>query len=445
MKAIRDTLLTDLYQLTMMQAYFDEDMHDIAVFEFFVRKLPDARSFLLTVGLQQVLDFLESLAFNELELEYLSGLGFKPKFLDYLRAMRFSADAYAMAEGTVFFPDEPILRVVAPIPVAQLVETRLINLLHFQTVIASKAIRCVLVAAGKTLVDFGARRAHGAEAALLAARATYAAGFSGTATVLAGAEFGIPVFGTMAHSYVQAHERESAAFKHFARSQPDNVTLLIDTYDTESAATKVVALAPELVASGVRLNAVRLDSGDLAAHARQVRRILDDARLTEVRIFCSGNLDEYRIEHLLEQGAPIDGFGVGTHVDTSSDAPFLDCAYKLQEYAGIPRRKRSQGKATWPGAKQVFRHFDDNGLPTHDTVCLEGASSTGVPLLEPVMLGGKRVTVPSTVHDVRQRIQDQLKLLAPELRTLNPSPTLYPVEIAPALRQLAEELDREPH
>jgi len=285
-------LLTDLYQLTMLQAYFDEGMNEIAVFEFFVRDLPPQRNFLMTAGLEQVLQFLENLHFTPEELNWLAGCGrFNTDFIDFLKTLRFTGDVHAMPEGTLFFPHQPILRITAPITQAQLVESRIINLLHFQTLIASKAARSVLVAHGKLLVDFGLRRAHGAEAGMLAARAGYLAGYSGTATVLAGAQFGIPLYGTMAHSYIQAHANETAAFERFARSQPTNTVLLIDTYDTETAAEKVVKLAPRLQQQGIHIKSVRLDSGNLSEHAHKVRAILDQGGLSEIGIFCIGYLD----------------------------------------------------------------------------------------------------------------------------------------------------------
>lgn len=296
------TLLTDLYQLTMLQGYFDQGMKGTAVFEFFVRKLPAKRNFLIAAGLEQALAFLEQLQFSPEELEWIAGYGaFRPAFVRHLETFRFSGDVYAMPEGTLFFPDEPILRVIAPIAEAQLVESRLINLLHFQTLIASKAARSVLMAPDKLLVDFGLRRAHGAEAGSLAARASYLAGFAGTATVMAAPLFGIPVYGTMAHSFVQAHDDEAAAFDHFAHSLPENVILLIDTYDTEAAAEKVVRLAPKLMRDGIKIKGVRLDSGDLADHAFKVRRILDDGGLQEATIFASGSVDEYIVERLMQQ------------------------------------------------------------------------------------------------------------------------------------------------
>src|SRR5687768_11504932 len=284
MNALTSPLLTDYYQLMMLESYLEQGMHETAVFELFVRKLPPRRNFMVAAGLEQVLDFLENLKFSPEELDWL-----RPRFgaalVAYLEQFSFTGDIHAMPEGTPFFPDEPVLRVTAPLPQGQLVESRIMNLLHFETLIATKAVRSVLVAPGKFLVDFGMRRAHGAEAAMLAARASYLAGFSGTATALAGREYEIPLFGTMAHSFIQAHADEVAAFEHFARCHPEDVTLLIDTYDTEAAAKKVVALAGRLRADGIGVKGVRLDSGDLGEHARRVRRILDNGGLETTTIF----------------------------------------------------------------------------------------------------------------------------------------------------------------
>ena len=430
-------LLTDLYELAMLEAYLEEEMTETAVFELFVRKLPARRGFLVAAGLEQALGYLEALRFADDELAWLRASGrFEPAFLDWLAGFRFTGDVDAMPEGTVCFPDEPLLRVTAPLPQAQLVETRLINLVHFQTVIASKAARFVLHAPGKLLVDYGLRRAHGAEAGLHAARAAYLAGFAGTSNVLAGARFDIPVYGTMAHSYVQAHEREEDAFWRFARSQPEHVTFLLDTYDTEHAAHTVVRLAPKLAAEGVTIGAVRLDSGSHLQHARAVRHILDAGGLAGVRIFASGNLDEDGVAALEISHAPIDGYGLGTSLVTSSDAPALDCAYKLVEYAGRPRRKRSEGKATWPGAKQVFRVTDRAGRMVLDHVALASEPyADGVPLLEPAMRGGRRV-VAESLEAARRRTAAQLLALPAHARRLH-TQTTYPVRISTGLEDLA--------
>ncbi len=440
MNSETSVLLTDLYQLTMLQGYFERGMNDTAAFEFFVRKLRPGRGFLMAAGLEQVLDFLEQARFTRQELDWLrSTKRFSDGFIDWLADWHFDGEVHAMPEGTVCFPDEPLLRVVAPLPQAQLIETRIINLLHFQTLIASKAARSVLMAPGKLLVDFGLRRAHGAEAGLLAARAAYLAGFSGTATVLAGTRFDIPLFGTMAHSFVQAHATETEAFRSFAHAQPGNVVLLIDTYDTEAAASKVVALAPELARDGIAIKGVRLDSGDLGELAHRVRRILDDGGLHATTIFASGDLDEFRLRDLLAKNAPIDGFGIGTRLDTSADVAYLDCAYKLEEYAGRARRKRSAGKATWPGRKQVWRRHDPQGRMAGDVISLENDRQDGEPLLVPVMRGGRRLAAP-TLADIRSRAAENLARLPEPLRQLQ-EPYDYPVEIAAALHELARQVD----
>ncbi len=443
LSALEDSpLLTDLYQLNMMQAYLDRGETKTATFEMFFRKLPARRGFLIAAGLEQALEFLETVNFRDEDLEWLTRSGrFSRDFIDYLAQFRFAGDVHALPEGTVFFPDEPILRVTAPLPEAQLVETRLINLLHFQTVIASKAARMVLAAPDKLLVDFGLRRAHGAEAGLLAARACYIAGFSGTATMLAERSFGIPIYGTMAHSFVQAFDDEAAAFEAFARSRPQNLVLLIDTYDTEAAARKVVALAPRLRADGIEVRGVRLDSGDLADLSRKVRAILDSGGLGHVQIFASGGLDEDVLTDLVGAGAPIDGVGVGTSLTTSSDVPALDCAYKLQEYAGLARRKRSAGKATWPGRKQVWRRCDAAGLMAGDVLTLEGDPQSGEPLVQLVMRSGKRIGSSPTLADLRARVVQELRRLPADLKALVPS-RRYRVDVAPALVDLAAAVDR---
>ncbi|MGH8719630.1 MAG: nicotinate phosphoribosyltransferase [Burkholderiales bacterium] len=438
MNPLSSPLLIDLYQLTMLQVYLERGMQDTAVFEFFVRRLPPNRNFLMAAGLEQLLEFLEELGFSEEELAYLSSR-FPRQVISYLENLRFEGDVHAMPEGTIFFPDEPVVRVTAPLPVAQLVESRIINLLHFQTLIASKAARAVIAAPDKLLVDFGLRRAHGAEAGLLAARASYLAGFSGTATVLAGALYGIPLYGTMAHSFIQAHDSEEAAFETFARSRSVNVVLLIDTYDTESAAEKVVKVARRLSAEGITIRGVRIDSGDLAEHARRVRKILDTGGFPEITIFASGNLDEYKVSELIAERAPISGFGVGTALDTSSDAPSLDCAYKLQEYAGKPRRKASEGKATLPGRKQAYRSYDAQGRMVRDCLALEDENvEGGEALLMPVMSNGKRLMGPPPLAELRENIRDRYRTVPEALRSLAAAHA-FPVEISAGIRRLAVE------
>ena len=434
-------LLTDLYQLTMLQAYLERGMEAPAVFEFFVRQLPERRSFLIAAGLEQLLDYLETLRFSPRELAWLESTArFSPDFLGRLERFRFTGDVDAIPEGTVCFAEQPIVRITAPLPEAQFIESRLINLLHFETLIASKAARCVLAAGGRTLVDFGLRRAHGAEAGALAARAAYLAGFHGTATVEAGRRFGIPLFGTMAHSFVQAHRSELDAFRHFVDCFPGDNTLLIDTYDTLQGARTVVALAQELRPSGKRLRAVRIDSGDLAQAARDVRAILDQGGCGDVGIFVSGNLDESAIADLVTRGVPVDGFGVGTRLDVSADAPTLDVVYKLQEYAGRATRKRSAGKATWPGRKQIERHRDAQGVMTGDAVVLEEEPRCGERLLRPVMRSGRRVAPSPTLTVAREHARRELASLPPPLRSLE-SRAAFTVDISSRIRELAVAVD----
>jgi len=435
-------LLTDLYQLNMLQAYLEHGVTGTAVFEFFVRDVPPGRNFLIAAGQEPALDYLENLRFSEEDLAWLAGTGrFSRQVIDYLRDFRFTGAVNAMPEGTVCFANEPLLQVTAPLPMAQLVESRLINVLQFQTMIASKAARMMLAAPGKLLVDFGLRRAHGAEAGVMAARASYLAGFAGSATVLAGKLYGLPLYGTMAHSFIEAWDDEAAAFEAFARARPDNLVLLIDTYDTLAAAHKVVALAPRLRTAGITIRAVRLDSGDLAALSKEVRQILDAGGLNDVTVFASGGLDEHEIARLLAAGAPIGGFGVGTSLTTSSDRPALDCAYKLQEYAGVARRKYSSGKATWPGRKQVWRRFGPDGRMAGDTISLADDRQDGEPLLVPAMRDGRRVGPAQTLAQGRERVARELERLPPLLRGLDRAGP-YPVAIGDALKRLAAEVDR---
>lgn len=435
-------LLTDWYELTMLQTYFLHGMNDKAVFEFFVRRLPNERSFLLAAGLEQAISWLAELRFEDEDIAWLRDSGrLDPRFIDSLREFRFTGDVDAMPEGTVFFADEPVLRVTAPLREAQFIESRLINLLHFQTMVASKAVRAVIAAKGKTLVDFGLRRAHGAEAALLSARASYLAGFDATATVAAGVLFGIPVSGTMAHSFIQSFTSEMDAFAGFAHAFPANATLLIDTYDTLAGAEQVARLAQWLrEEEDIRIKAVRIDSGDLYETSTQVRETLDAGGCGDIDIVVSGNLDEYAIDSLVERAAPVDAFGVGTRMNTSSDAPYLDCAYKMVEYAGSPVRKRSPGKMLWPGCKQVFRRYDAHGMMTGDVVAGHNETFPGRVLLQPVVRGGICIDKRPSLDSIRARVRDQVATLPARLRSLSITET-YPVSISPGLYALAEMVD----
>ncbi len=438
-----DALLTDFYQLTMLAAYFARGVEDTAVFEFFVRRMPRNRSFLVVAGLEQLVDYLESLRFSDADLHWLASTGrFDPAFLKRLAKFRFTGDVDAMPEGTVCFANEPIVRVTARLPEAQLVESRLINLIHFQTLIASKAARCVLAANGRMLVDFGLRRAHGAEAGILAARAAYLAGFTGTATVEAGRRFGIPLYGTMAHSFVEAHSGEVEAFRRFIQCFPENNTLLIDTYDTLAGARKVVALAKELHPAGQRIGAVRIDSGDFSVLSRDVRRILDEGGCHDTKIFVSGGLEENRIAALVAGDSPIDGFGVGTNLDASVDEPVLDCAYKLQEYAGRPVRKLSTGKETWPGCKQIERHRDAAGMLIRDEIVLESDPVRGERLLVPAMRIGRRIGALPTLADGRDRARRELASLPAGLYSARHR-AHYKAYIAASIKLLTVAIDQD--
>jgi len=444
---LTSALLTDLYELAMAHAYFQLGMQETAVFELFARRLPPERRFLIAAGLAQIVEYLEGLRFGGDDLSYLKeSQSFPDDFLDHLAKLRFTGSLYAMQEGTPFFADEPILRVTAAMLEAQLIESRILNLAHFQTVIASKAARYMLAAGGRRLVDFGMRRAHGAEAALLAARAAYLVGFDATATVEAGRLFGIPLSGTMAHSFIEAHDHEEQALRNFLAVRPGDTTVLIDTYDTERAARRVVTLVHEREAGTRpgRIVGVRIDSGDLAAQARAVRRIFDSADCRDLQIILSGGLDEHRIERMLAAGTPVDAFGIGTNLDVSTDAPALDMAYKLQQYAGRARRKRSPGKATWPGCKQVFRAYDAGSAPIGDCIALVDEPIAGTPLLREIMRAGRRVTDLPQLPRIRDYCRAQLSTLPPPLRLLeevDDAESLYRVRLSSGIRNLANSVD----
>ena len=424
-------LFTDLYQLTMMQAYMAEGMTGTAVFTLFVRRLPEHRNFLLVCGLDSVLAYLEALRFSDDDISYLRSLNrFSDEFLRWLYDFRFSGDVHAVPEGTPLFANEPILEIVAPIAQAQLVETFVMNQVHVQTVLASKGARVVAAARGRTVVDFGARRTHGLDAALKAARAFYIAGIHATSNVLAGRLYGIPVAGTMAHSYVQAHRDEREAFRAFAQMFPDTV-LLVDTYDTLDGVRRVIELVKH--ASGIRISAVRLDSGDVGPLARETRRMLDDAGLQRIRIFASSELDEYAIAALVDAGVPIDGFGVGTGMSVSDDAPALDIVYKLSEYDGEGRTKLSRDKPILPGRKQVFRR-DATGTAVGDAIALAEERLDGRPLLRPMMRGGHRIhEATADLEWIRRYAAEELARLPATVTAIEPLRSPYPVTVSPAL------------
>ena len=435
-------LLTDLYALTMLQAYFEEDMCEVAVFSLFVRRLPERRNYLLACGLDDVLAFLETLRFDQAALAYLDSLGrFSERFLRWLEHLRFTGDVHAVPEGTPVFAQEPIVEIDAPIAEAQLVEAFVMNQINLQTVLATKAARSVDAAKGKQVVDFGLRRMHGIDAGLKGARAFHIAGVDATSNVAAGQAYGLRVAGTLAHSYIQAHDSEYDAFRAFVRLYPDTV-LLVDTYDTLEGVRKVVDLAREL-GEQFRVSAVRLDSGDLADLALKTRRMLDDAGLHRVTIFASGGLDENEIARLVAAGVPIDGFGVGTDMGVSRDAPSLDIAYKLVEYAGRGRMKLSTGKELLPGRKQIFR-VERDGTADHDILGLRDEESCGRPLLQRVMAGGHRCDAGRVaLAEARAHARAELDRLPPRLSALSPANPPYAVELSPGLQPGRDALRRQ--
>jgi nicotinate phosphoribosyltransferase len=425
-------LFTDYYELAMLQAYFEEDMSEEAVFTLFVRRLPSRRNFLLACGLDTVLAYLENVRFGDDDLAYLASLGeFSDRFLKRLHDFRFTGDVFAVPEGTPVFANEPVLEIVAPLPQAQVVETFVMNQVHLQTVLASKAQRVVTAAKGLPVVDFGARRTHGIDAALKAARAFFIGGVAATSNLLAGKLFGVPVTGTMAHSYIQAHEDEAAAFRAFVKLYPETV-LLVDTYDTLGGVRKVCELAKTL-GKDFKVRAVRLDSGDILALSKETRRLLDTKSLGKIEIFASGGLDEYKVGELLTSGAPIDGFGVGTSMGVSDDAPDLDIAYKLSKYAGKGRLKLSAGKPVLPGCKQIFR-IPENDHDVYDVIGRADEDHPGRPLLLNVMRDGERlaegcVDLPSA----RDHAKQQIARLPEHVRAIAPASPPYPVKVSRAL------------
>lgn len=436
-------LFTDLYELTMAASYLREGMNQEATFSLFVRRLPRGRSFLITAGLEDVLALLEHFQFSEAGLRYLRSLGsFDRAVLDFLADLRFTGSVRAVAEGTAVFGDEPILEVTAPLIEAQIVETVVMNLCHLQTLLASKAARCVIAARGRAVVDFGLRRTHGLDAGMKAARCAYIAGAAMSSNVLAGLTYGIPPTGTMAHSYVEAFPHEIDAFRAFARAFPGSTTLLIDTYDTVTAARKAVLVAKEMEARGERLAGVRLDSGDLVALSREVRAILDEAGLGDVRIFASGGLDEDEVARCLAAGARIDAFGIGTRMNVSADAPYFDMAYKIVRYAGRDVLKLSEGKKTWTGEKQVYRVHGGDGRFAGDQISTrdEPGPAGAEPLLHTVMLGGRAVAPPPTLAEIRDRCAAQVAALPDEVRRLKDARP-YPVSYSERLLALQADLE----
>lgn len=434
-------LWTDLYELTMMQGYLEQDHDPRSTFELYFRELPGDRGYVVAAGLEQVVHYLENISFGEEALDYLEEQGFHDDFLDYLAGFEFTGDVRAVPEGTPVFPNEPLIQVEAPIVEAQLFETLLINQVGFQSLVASKASRMLDVVerrgSDQNLVDFGSRRAHGTDAGMKAARAAYVAGFEGTSNVAAGRRFGLPVFGTMAHSWIESYESEREAFRAFVQSYGEDSILLIDTYDTVRGARRAMDVVKEL---GVDVRGVRLDSGDLAALSREVEEVVED-----LSIFVSSGVDEHKIQRFFSDGGLATGFGVGTKLVTSADAPSLDIVYKLMEVERggdmEPVMKLSSGKVTYPGSKTV-RRVESGGEYRRDIVGLRGEDLEGEELLVDVFRDGERVLDLPGLEEVRERTREEVGKLPEGCRRLR-DPVEYEVQISEELRGTMEELRRD--
>ena len=442
-------LLVDLYELTMAQGYWQAGRDtQLATFDLFVRQLPDNRGYLINAGLEDVISYIEKLSFHPEDIAYLRKQNlFREDFLNYLAGFRFSGDIWAMPEGEVFFANEPIIRVTANIIDAQILESFLLNTVNLQAMIATKASRVVIAAGNQKVFDFALRRTHGQDAAIKVARCSYIAGFSGTSNVLAGKVYGIPIVGTMAHSYVMCFKKELDSFQSYARSFPDKTILLVDTYDTRKGVEAAIKVGQQLKKQGHKLLGIRLDSGDLIVLSKIARRMLDSSGLSEVRIFASGNLDEYKINDLLKRGAKINSFGVGTKMGVSQDAPFIDAIYKISEITDgpgnfLPTMKLSQAKKTFPGRKQVYRVVDSNGKFVRDILALEGEQINARPLLKQVISKGKLIYVKPTLNQTRDFTRGNLLALADRYKRLI-KPAVYPVIISPQLKRLTENLTSE--
>ena len=437
-------LFMDLYQLTMAQTYWSSGVTGEATFSLFFREFPDNRAYYVFVGLQDALDYLQEFRFSEGDMDALRALDlFEAGFLSFLSTLRFTGDVRAMAEGTLFFENEPVLEVSGPIIECQLAETYLLNQVGLQSMLATKAARVVHAARGKRVVDFAARRTHGTDSAQKLARSSYIAGFDGTSNVQAAATYGIPPRGTMAHSLVSAFPDEVDAFRAYARAFPDSSTFLVDTYDTLAGVRNAITVGLEMRERGHMLKGVRLDSGDLLELSRASRRLLDDAGLSGVEVFASGGLDEYSIDALLEAGAPIAGFGVGTRLGTSADAPHTDLVYKLAAFEGQPVMKLSADKVSLPGSKQVCRQAQRDGTFSGDILGREGefrlpdvpSGSLVGPLLGQVMRGGRKLRPDPDLAQVRTAFAEQFARLPSRLKELGTTHS-YEVSVSDELQSL---------
>jgi len=435
----------DLYELTMAQSYYRHRFKAQATFDLFVRHLPPNRSYLVFAGLEDVLRYLKNLKFSQEDLDYLERLGFGEDFLTYLGRLRFHGDVWAMPEGSVFFPGEPVIRVTGSLIEAQIIESFLLNAVNLSTMVASKASRIMIAAGGRGVYDFSLRRAQGIDAALKVARSAFISGFSGTSNVLASKLYGIPAVGTMAHSFVLSFSSEAESFRAFFETFPNKSILLVDTYSIQEGIKNAIRVAGEFRARGHMLQGIRLDSGNLAQQARMARRMLNESNFKEVKIFASGDLDEYKIEKLAASGAPIDDFGVGTRMGASADAPSLDVIYKLAEVTNeggvfLPTMKFSRNKVTLPGRKQVFRCFDKRGFCKEDIIGLEH-ENPGEPLLKKVMHAGELVCGLRPLSEIKETAARNMSSLRKEYRLLRRGAS-YPVLLSKDLKKLVAGLAR---
>ncbi|MCX7737938.1 MAG: nicotinate phosphoribosyltransferase [Hydrogenothermaceae bacterium] len=429
-------LLTDLYELTMAQVYFEKGLNGAAVFNFFIRPNKN-RNYFLNAGLELLIDYLLNIRFSKEDIDFLQSTEkFSTEFLDYLRNFRFSGNLYGVEEGEIVFANEPIIQVEAPIIEAQIIETFLINTVQISILIATKALRCYSVAKGSMLVDFGLRRAHGTDAGMIAARSSYIGGFSGTSNVLAGKNFGIPIYGTMAHSFIMAHNSEEEAFENFASVYPENTIFLVDTYDTINGVKNAIRVAKKI---GTRIKGIRIDSGDLYILSKEARRILDENGFRDAIIFVSGGINEFKIKDLMEKNAPINGFGVGTELDTSSDVPYLDCAYKLVEYDGRPTIKLSRKKVTVPYKKQIYRLYRNSKIHKDVITYFDEKVENGVALLKLYIENGELVRRLPSLKEIRELSLFNFERIPETFKSLNQHMTLSP-EISQGLVKTTEEL-----
>jgi len=432
-------LLTDLYQLTMGAAYFSSAHDEVATFELFIRSLPEGWGYCLANGIEAAIDYITSICFSEADLAYLHGQNFQADYLRFLKDFRFDGEVLALREGTPVFPAEPLMRVTARRTQAQLVETALLNIVGFQTMVATKASRVVTAAYPAGVIEFGLRRAHGQDAGLAASRAAYIAGALASSNVKAGRLYGIPIAGTHAHSFIMSFADELEAFRAYVKVFPDQATLLIDTYDTIQGARNAATVARELERQGSRLRAVRLDSGDLAELSRAVRAILDGQGLSYVQIIASNDLNEYRIAELMQRGAPINLYGVGTEMVTAKPVAAISVVYKLLEDPVGPRIKLSAGKETLPGAKQIYRQSLPGGTYAYDVLALEHEELAGVPLLEPAVRQGRRVRARPELAATRGHCLQAVRSLPRGLKQIMAAAS-YEVRLSPGLMRLTREL-----